>query len=209
MSDMSDTSDKSPFPQQKRNQCNRRLTLFKMKNAFIHTLLQARDYQDRPESEQLCDWWRAGALGVCALVGIGGAGKTAIAERFLRVLPGGLPAGPNVSKREDLPRPEAVSIFSFYDVPNPDSFFSQVHAWLRDEVYDENAPLPSYQQVLQELQRAGNRLLLVLDGLEKVQDDGARGGAFGQILDGRLRDLVLRAADGYLSGVSLLITTRF
>ena len=44
-------------------------------NYFIHTLLRARDWQHRPEFDQVCDWWR------------GGGGKTAIAERFLNVLP--------------------------------------------------------------------------------------------------------------------------
>lgn len=42
-------------------------------------LLRARDWQDRPEFEDLCEWWRAGGAGVCALIGIGGAGKTVIA----------------------------------------------------------------------------------------------------------------------------------
>ncbi len=55
---------------------------------FVHSLLRARDYQNRPEFDRLCDWWRDGGEGVCALVGIGGAGKTAVADRFLRVLPG-------------------------------------------------------------------------------------------------------------------------
>src|SRR4030095_9972789 len=53
------------------------------------------------------------------------------------------------------------------------------------------------------------RCLLVLDGLEKGQDDGSRGGVFGQILDGRLRDFLLRAADDWLPQVSLAITSRF
>lgn len=52
-------------------------------NYFVHTLLRARDWQHRPEFDQVCDWWREGGRGVCALVGMGGAGKTAIAERFL------------------------------------------------------------------------------------------------------------------------------
>ena len=58
---------------------------------FVHPLLRARDYQERVEFARLAGWWRERGVaggGVCALVGIGGAGKTAIIERFLRRLPG-------------------------------------------------------------------------------------------------------------------------
>ena len=41
--------------------------------------------------------------GVCALIGIGGAGKTAIADRFLQVLPGVLPLDANTPKDQSLP----------------------------------------------------------------------------------------------------------
>ena len=34
--------------------------------------------------------------------------------------------------------------------------------------------------------------LLILDGLEKIQEDGTRGGIFGRIADGNLRDFVTR-----------------
>src|SRR5260370_19405433 len=54
---------------------------------IVHSLLRARDWQDRPEFEQVCEWWRKGGRGVLALVGIGGAGKTAIANRFMNALP--------------------------------------------------------------------------------------------------------------------------
>ncbi|MFH2054569.1 MAG: hypothetical protein ABIJ61_01310, partial [bacterium] len=175
---------------------------------FEHHLLRARDWQHRPEFDQLCEWWKAGGAGVCALVGIGGAGKTAIAERFLRVTPGVLPQAKDIPKDDSLPTPERLFVFSFYDVPNPDSFFGILQACLQNRPYDESAKLPSYHQVLIELEKAGN-CLLVLDGLEKVQDDGARGGVFGQIQDKRLSDLVLRLAEGYMPGVRAIITTRF
>jgi hypothetical protein len=48
---------------------------------FVHTLLRARHWQDRPEFAYVCDWWRIGRKGVLALVGIGGTGKAEIAER--------------------------------------------------------------------------------------------------------------------------------
>ena len=55
-------------------------------NYFVHTLLRARDWQHRPQLDEVYDWWRGGGQGVCALVGMGGAGKTAIADRFLNEL---------------------------------------------------------------------------------------------------------------------------
>jgi tetratricopeptide (TPR) repeat protein len=175
---------------------------------FVHSLRRARDYQPRPQLDQLYHWWRGGAPGVCALVGIGGSGKTAIADRFLRALPHVMPQDPDIPKDDDLPTPANLFVFSFYDVPNPETFFAQLAAWLSKKPYDESAPQPSLSQTLELLQSAPP-LLLVLDGLEKVQDDGARGGVFGRIEHGALRELVLRAAEGSLPRVSVLITTRF
>jgi hypothetical protein len=48
----------------------------------------------------------------------------------------------------------------------------------------------------------------VLDGLEKVQEDGTRG-ILGQLNAPNLRDFVKRAANGYFPNLSLVITTRF
>jgi len=66
----------------------------------------------------------------------------------------------------------------------------------------------SYQQTILALQSAGP-VFLVLDGLEKVQDDGARGGIFGDLTDRRLTDLLVHIADGYHRQVRILITSRF
>ncbi len=179
---------------------------------FVHPLLRARDWQDRPEFGELRQWWRDGGIGVCALVGIGGAGKTAIAERFLQVLPGGYPEHPKVPKDREFPAPARLFVFSFYDAPNPDTFFAELAAWLEGRPPapkdDDVTRPPSYQQTLNLLAGSG-KCLLVLDGLERAQDDGSRGGAFGQILDGRLRDFVLRASDGHMPQVSIIITSRF
>ncbi len=98
-----------------------------------HRLLRARDWQDRAQFGALCDWWRGGYGGVCALVGIGGAGKTAIADRFVRSLPGVF-ASPDVAADESLAVPRGLFVFSFYDAPNPDAFFREPASttrWMR------------------------------------------------------------------------------
>jgi tetratricopeptide (TPR) repeat protein len=175
---------------------------------FAHPLLRACDWQDRPEFARLCDWWRQIGKGVCALVGIGGAGKTAVVDRFLRVLPEVLPPDLGVRKLEALPTPRRLFVFSFYDAPNPDAFFTQLVGWLTERMNRLQTTMPSYEQTVRLLEYAGP-CLMVLDGLEKVQEDGLRGAPFGQIADGRLRSFVLRAAEGRLGEAALLITTRF
>ena len=97
---------------------------------FLHPLVRARDWQDSAELGELCQWWKAGGVGVCALVGFGGAGKTAIAERFLQLLPGGYPEHPKVCKDRNLVAPARLLVFSFYDALTPDSFFAELGAWL-------------------------------------------------------------------------------
>jgi hypothetical protein len=188
---------------------------------FVHPLLRARDWQDRPEFDRLCRWWRDGGPGVCGLVGIGGAGKTAIAERFLRGLPGLAAGGPQLAADPPLPTPQGLFVFSFYDAPNPEVFFDALYEWLvrvfsladRRRVTEGGqrlqAPAPLVIETLNNLGAAGGRLLLVLDGIEKVQDDGSRGGTFGHIEDGGLRALVLYAAAGWMPHCSVLVTTRF
>ena len=115
---------------------------------FVHRLLRARDFQGRAEFDAVAKWWRERHTGVCALIGTGGAGKTAILERFLRVLPGGLEPGPDVPKDVSLAAPGAIRVFSFYDAPNPQVFFAQLFAWLKGVEYDPRAPRPSFGQTL-------------------------------------------------------------
>ncbi|NEQ49755.1 MAG: TIR domain-containing protein [Leptolyngbya sp. SIO3F4] len=174
-------------------------------NYFVHTLLRARDWQHRPEFDQVCDWWRNGGTGICGLVGMGGAGKTAIVDRFLRVLPGVIRQNPNIPKDDTLPTPNSTFVFSFYDAPNAEAFFEALQMWLLQSP-DVDAAV-SYSKLLFRMQNAVPGLI-VLDGLEKVQADGTRG-IFGQLSTPNLRDFITRAANGYFSKLSVLITTRF
>src|SRR5262249_1932553 len=170
--------------------------------------LRARDWQDRPELAQLGEGWRKIGKGVCALVGIGGAGKTAGVGRFLLVLPAGLAPPRGGRDPGSLAKPRPLVVFFFYHAPTPHAFFAQLAAWLTDRMNRLQTMQPSYEQTVALLEYAGP-CLLVLDGLEKVQEDGQRGAPFGQIADSRLRGFVLRAAESRLGEAALLITTRF
>ncbi len=173
-------------------------------NFFVHSLLRAHDWQHRPQLDDVCQWWRGGGRGVLALVGMGGAGKTAIVERFLRVLPGGLPSDPDVPKDDTLPTPHSVFVFSFYDAPNPEAFFEALQMWL------EHTPrvqtVLSLRQMIFLLQQTPG--LMVLDGLEKVQEDGVRG-LLGRLASPKLREFLDRIAAGYFPELSVLVTSRF
>jgi hypothetical protein len=173
-------------------------------NYFVYSLLRARDWQHRPQLDDVCQWWRGGGRGVLALVGMGGAGKTAIAERFLRVLPGGLPPDPDVPKDGTLPTPHGVFVFSFYDAPNPEAFFEALQIWLQHSPRVQT--VLSLGQIFYLLQQTPG--LLVLDGLEKVQEDGVRG-LLGRLASPKLREFLDRIAAGYFPDSSVLVTSRF
>ena len=166
-------------------------------NYFVHTLLRARNWQHRPQFDQVCDWWRDGGRGVCSLVGIGGAGKTAIADRFLNDL---LEANEDV----DLPSSHGVFVYSFYDDDKPENFFRDLQIWLEGSPRLETV-LSISQIMFLVQQRQG---LIILDGLEKVQESGARGG-FGRLTSPSLRNLLNHIACGSARELSLLVTSRF
>lgn len=175
-------------------------------NFFVHSLLRAHDWQHRPQLDEVCQWWRGGGRGVLALVGMGGAGKTAIVERFLRVLPGGLPPDPDVPKDGTLPTPHGVFVFSFYDAPNPEAFFEALQMWLQHSPDVEKTL--SLQQMIYLLQQTPGLMQMVLDGLEKVQEDGVRG-LLGRLASPKLREFLDRIAAGYFPQLSVLVTSRF
>ena len=172
-------------------------------NFFVHSLLRAHNWQHRPQLDGVCDWWRAGGHGVCALIGMGGAGKTAVAERFLRTLPGGLPAD-DQGKDSSLPTPHSVFVFSFYDAPDADAFFESLQMWLEGTPRIET--VFSFGQMGFLLQQRQG--LSVLDGLERVQDDGQRG-EFGRLQSPALRDFLNQLASGTYHELSVLVTSRF
>ena len=122
----------------------------------------------------------------------------------MRMFPGGLPEDPDVAKDPSLPRPHSAFVFSFYDAPNPESFFESLQMWLERTPRVET--VNAVGQLLYLPQQTPG--LLLLDGLEKAQDDGSRA-VFGRLTSPRLRDFPGHLAGGYVPELSVLVTLRF
>ncbi|MEZ6031992.1 MAG: toll/interleukin-1 receptor domain-containing protein [Planctomycetaceae bacterium] len=174
-------------------------------NFFIHSLLHTRDWQHRPQLDTVCAWWRNGGHGVLALVGVEGARKTAIVERFLRVLPGGLTDEFDIPKDETLPRPYCVFVFSFSEAARPEKCFESLETWLKRSPKSKKGW--SSGQVSSSIQQSSR--LLVLDSLEKVPNHHERHAEGFELANFRLNRLLTQIANGHLPNVSVLLTSRF
>jgi len=151
-----------------------------------HELPPADCFQDRPELQQLYQFWRdEDTRGVLALVGIGGAGKTALVHRFLAQLPGSDVEVGGVEKDESLPIPDARFVWSFYTHSDSDTCATAIYNYITGQ-QTQKATFEQVQQVLSDNWR-GCRVLLVFDGVEKLQiapgiEPEREGGTFGQFL---------------------------
>src|SRR5207253_5385872 len=111
---------------------------------------------------------------VWSLVAAGGTGKTAVVER---VVAGMKPGEAN------------VLVWSFYEQPDADAFLRECnHLFLGEEEGPAGGRLERLERGL----RDGRPHLIVLDGLELVQEDGGGGRVRGELSDQSLK-LLLRA----------------
>jgi tetratricopeptide (TPR) repeat protein len=177
---------------------------------ILHALPPAADFQDRPELQAVRAFWtNESPAGVLALVGIGGSGKTAVVCRFLQELPGSGVDREGVPKNAALPAPEGMFVWSFYDQPDIESFFAELYEFLTSERSDGWPARDLTSRVIRCMERSPyRRVLLVLDGLEVVQESRDSTASFGVLRDSSLRHLARRVAQGGL-GFRMLITSRF
>ncbi|MBI1880677.1 MAG: toll/interleukin-1 receptor domain-containing protein [Chloroflexi bacterium] len=177
---------------------------------LAHALLPVAGFQDRLELNQLRAFWAdERGVGMVALVGMGGSGKTALASHFLQELPDSGLDHPDVPKNTDLRPAGDVFAWSFYEQPNVELFMQALHTYLTgQEVISRPARDLTYQVIRAMEQSLFGRVLIVLDGLEAVQERQDSPGGFGLLRDSSLRHLVRRVAQGGL-GVRMLVTSRF
>ncbi len=155
-----------------------------MKVRLIHRLVTAHTIEAREEEDLLEEWFTKAGVGVCALHGVGGAGKSIILERFI---------GRILSER----RCEYLFAFSFENDPMVDSFIGELSSLL-------GAPSSGnrlHDTVLRLLE-AGHGTIIAIDGLEAAQSID------GKILDSRLRELFQRCSAGWLPGVGIVCAGR-
>ena len=103
-----------------------------------------------------------------------------------------------------LPPPPSIFVYSFYDDDKPENFFRHLQIWLEGTSAPDKQKSPT--QLMFDIQQ--HQGLIILDGLEKVQESGARGG-FGRLTSPSLRDLLNHIACGSARELSVLVTSRF
>lgn len=167
---------------------------------IVHPLPAAPDFLGRAEElQELQAFWENDGRGVLSLVGLGGAGKTALAARFLSGL-----------LRPDAARPlGGLFVWSFYQEPDAGLFLRELFDYFTPATAGTGAAKGAgLLHLLGEALQEGGPHVLALDGLERVQRQDGAGGEYGKIEDPLLRNLLLRVAAG-LGQTTILVTSRF
>src|SRR5262249_17942188 len=151
-------------------------------------------------------FWSGNSAGVIGLVGLGGAGKTAIAARFLDDL---LSVGAWSEEHAPTERPRGLLVWSFYQEPDAGSFLQAACRYFSADAAALAAKGIGLLHLLRDALAQGGRNLLLLDGLERVQlPDTDASAAYGQIDDPLLKLLLRWLAEG-VGDTTVLVTSRF
>jgi tetratricopeptide (TPR) repeat protein len=160
---------------------------------IVHALQPAPHFHGREELVRELDAWVSDLTSpdrVWSLVAAGGTGKTAVAERVVAAMK---------------PGEANVLVWSFYERPDADAFLRECnHLFLGEEEGPAGGRLERLQRGL----RDGRPHLIVLDGLERVQEDAGGGRVRGELSDHTLK-LLLRAMAAGLGRARALVTSRY
>ncbi|MDP9191601.1 MAG: DUF4062 domain-containing protein [Acidobacteriota bacterium] len=160
---------------------------------IVHALQPAPHFHGRDELVQDLGTWVSDLTSpdrVWSLVAAGGTGKTAVVERIV----GGMKPGE-----------ASVLVWSFYERPDADAFLRECnHLFLGEDEGPAGGRLERLERGL----RDGRPHLIVLDGLERVQEDAGGGRVRGELSDHSLK-LLLRAMAAGLGRARALVTSRY
>jgi tetratricopeptide (TPR) repeat protein len=160
---------------------------------IVHALQPAPHFQGRDKLvEELSAWVSdvASPDRVWSLVAPGGTGKTAIAERVVASMK---------------PGEASVLVWSFYENPDADALLREcTHLFLGET----DGPAGGRLERLERGLRDGRPHLIVLDGLERAQEDAGSGHVRGELTDHTLK-LLLRTMASGLGRARALVTSRF
>ena len=160
---------------------------------IVHALQPAPHFHGRDALVAELTAWVADLASpdrVWSLVAAGGTGKTAVVERVV----------------QDMKPGEAnVLVWSFYEKPDADAFLRECNQLFLGE---DEGPAGGRLERLERGLRDGRPHLVVLDGLERVQEDAGTGRVRGELSDQTLK-LLLRALASGLGRSRALVTSRF
>lgn len=160
---------------------------------IVHALQPAPHFQGRDQLVHDLGAWVSDLASpdrVWSLVAAGGTGKTAVAERVV--------AGMK-------PDEASVLVWSFYERPDADAFLRECNQLFLGE---DEGPAGGRLERLERGLRDGRPHLIVLDGLERVQEDAGGGRVRGELSDHSLK-LLLRAMAAGLGRARALVTSRY
>ncbi len=187
------------------------------RRTFLTSLKAAEYWQDRRELDEVKDWWETSSFGVCALIGVGGSGKTAAATRFTEDL-GVIPSNHELASFRDakfelfamdLASSDygeewgGVKVETSTDETTQSSFFNFFSAWLCHLKGLNEKEKPDGYSGLVELINQCPPILVTIDSFEVVQNLDNY-----SITDGILREFVKDAGVGAFDNVKVLITSR-
>jgi tetratricopeptide (TPR) repeat protein len=161
---------------------------------------RAEHFTGRSEELARLDRWAADPqIALAGVTAWGGAGKTALVTHWVQHGGAGRRAGVR-----------GVFGWSFYSDPSAEHWATKLLDWVRQELHIQVAAsrpgaVPPGAAVLAVLRAVP--LLLVLDGLEVVQE-GPAGDQFGRLLDGTLREVLAGACQQRHGGL-VVLTSRF
>jgi tetratricopeptide (TPR) repeat protein len=159
----------------------------------VHALQPAPHFAGRDDLvDELAAWVTdvASPDRVWSLVAAGGTGKTAVVERVVADMQ---------------PGDANVLVWSFYEAPDADAFLRECNQLFLGE---DEGPAGGRLERLQRGLRDGRPHLIVLDGLERVQEDAGSGRVRGELSSQSLK-LLLRALAAGLGRARALVTSRY